>query len=77
MGSRGKHGLSREDWAPQAWMYAKRGNDLPHARLDPDAVRAIRANRHGWPRWKWAQHYGVHVRTIDAIATYRTWRHVE
>lgn len=59
-----------------ALMTARRGTDLPHARLDEDKVRAIRANRHGWTAWQWAQNLGVHVRTIDKVRDRRSWAHV-
>jgi len=67
---------SRAEWAQRARETALRGNALPQARLTPDAVRAIRANVQGWPRWRWAEHYGVHLRTVDKVATYETWRQV-
>lgn len=52
------------------------GTQLPHAKLTPNKVRAIRPNVHGWPRRKWAELYGVHVRTIDKVCCGYSWRHV-
>ena len=54
----------------------KRGTDLPHAKLDPEKVRAMRENRHGWPRWKWAELYGVHIRTVEKACNGGSWGHV-
>lgn len=51
----------------------KRGNQLPHAKLTPEKVRAIRENRRGWTRRKWAEVYGVHVRTIDKVCDGGSW----
>jgi hypothetical protein len=53
-----------------------RGNQLPHAKLCPERVREIRSNKPGWPAWRWASLFRVHVRTIDAVRTYQNWKHV-
>lgn len=29
-----------------------------------------------WPRRKWAESTGLHIRTVEKIANYETWRHV-
>lgn len=55
---------------------ALRGNDLPHAKLNPDLVRAIRINRNGWTAKQWADKLGLHVRTIDKVRDRRSWEHV-
>lgn len=55
---------------------AKRGNDLPHAKLNPEKVREIRRNRRGLTARQWAQELGLHVRTIEAVRAYKNWRHV-
>jgi hypothetical protein len=60
-----------------AHITARRGNDLPHAKLNPELVRQIRANRHGWTAKQWAQHLGLHQRTIDAVRDRRNWSHVQ
>lgn len=53
-----------------------RGNQLPHAKLSPERVRAIRANVNGWTAKRWAEMLRVHVRTIDAVRTFQNWKHV-
>ena len=55
---------------------ARRGNDLPHARLTPDLVRDIRANRQGLTAQQWATAIGCHYRTIEKVRHYETWIHV-
>ena len=54
----------------------KRGNDLPHAVLNPEIVRAIRKNVRGETAKQLAMKYGVHIRTIDKVRTFQTWVHV-
>lgn len=56
---------------------AKRGNDLPHAKLNPEMVRVIRLNRYGWSAKRWAEVLGVHVRTIKRVRDRKSWAHVE
>ena len=46
---------------------AKRGSDLPHTKLTPDQVVAIRANRYGKTAKALAEEYGVHYRTIEKV----------
>lgn len=76
-GVRGRKWMSRHEYVNGgARLVCKRGTDLPHARLDPDKVRAIRANKGGWTSKQWAQHLGVHLRTIESVRDYRTWVHV-
>lgn len=55
---------------------AKRGIDLPHAKLDEATVKAIRTNRHGWTAKRWSEHLGLHKRTIDKVLDRRSWAHV-
>lgn len=59
-----------------AHITAKRGNDLPHAKLNPETVGAIRANRFGWTAKQWAAHLGLHIRTIDKVRDRKSWSHV-
>lgn len=54
----------------------KRGNDLPHSRLDPEKVRQIRTNRHGKTPKQWAKELNVHYRTIQKVIYFETWVHV-
>lgn len=59
-----------------AYITAKRGNDLPHAKLTAQDVQAIRINRHGETARQLAARYGVHVRTIDKVRNRHTWSHI-
>lgn len=59
-----------------ARVAALRGTALPQAKLDEAKVRAIRTNRAGWTAKQWAQHLGLHVRTIDKVRDRRSWSHV-
>lgn len=54
---------------------ALRGNDLPHARLDPVKVLAIRASSDKTAK-QLAAEFGVHYRTIEKVRAYETWGHV-
>jgi hypothetical protein len=54
-----------------------RGNDLPHARLNPDLVREIRANREGMTAKKRAEKLGVHYRTVEKVLSGESWGHVK
>ena len=69
----GQRRMSREEYLDNAHALAARGNQLPHAKLTPDIVRAIRANKDDWTARQWAAHLGVHRRTIDAVREYRNW----
>lgn len=60
-----------------AHLTARRGNDLPHAKLNPDLVREIRTNRHGLTAKQWADQLGLHVRTVDKVRDRRSWSHVQ
>ncbi len=59
-----------------ALQSARRGNALPQARLTPELVREIRANRQGMTAKQWAAKLGVHIRTIDKVRDYKSWIHV-
>ena len=72
-----RHNIDRETWRASAALYAARGTALPQAKATPDLVRKIRANRSGLPRRAWADATGLHIRTIEKIATYETWRHIK
>ena len=45
-------------------------------KLTAEQVKQIRQNLQGLPAWKLAERFGVHVRTIDSIRSYRTWAHI-
>ena len=76
MGNRNDSTLDRDEYLRRAREFALRGNRLPHAKLNPETVRAIRVNRHGWTAKKWAQHLGLHIRTVEGVRSFRTWKHV-
>lgn len=68
--------MTRAEYQLRARELALRGEALPQARLTAEAVRAIRRNAHGWTARQWAEHFGVHIRTIDKVRDYRSWVHV-
>lgn len=74
--SRGKHGITRDEWSLMHSTFCKRGTDLPHARLNPDLVRKIRSNPNGWSARRWSEELGVHIRTIEKVQRGLSWRHV-
>lgn len=74
--SRGaRHGICRDEYLSRAHEFALRGERLPHARLNADVVREIRASR-AMTAKQWAEKLGVHIRTVTGVREYRTWRHV-
>lgn len=69
--------MTRDEY--QRWgakARAVRGEQLPHARLNAEAVRAIRENRRGLTAAQLAQQFGVHFRTVEKVRAYETWGHV-
>jgi DNA-binding transcriptional regulator YiaG len=69
--------MNRHDYALWgAKSMAVRGADLPHARLDPEKVRAIRENREGLTAKQLAALHGVHFRTVEKVRSRETWGHV-
>lgn len=75
--SRGRHNITRREYLQNTIQYTKRGNELPHAKLDADKVRKIRiAVDAGATSKSLAAEYGVHIRTIEKIRSYETWVHV-
>ena len=74
------HNLDRQGWLSMAHLYAKRGNELPHAKLTPERVTRIRndyvkgSRTHGAPAL--ARREGLHVRTIEKVLARETWCHV-
>jgi len=72
-----KHNISRDDYLCDPRKYAKNGNDLPQSKLNPGIVRKIRIQAEsGITAKSQSSEYGVHIRTIEAIRSYKTWRHV-
>lgn len=66
--------LNREEYLEQAHYSAMRGNELPHAKLNPSLVREIRNSDE--PRKTIAARLGVHYRTIEKVRQWETWIHV-
>jgi hypothetical protein len=72
--------VNRHSYLCSARLYARRGSDLPHAKLTDEAVRAIRAEHrpysrtHGAPAL--ARKYNLHRRTIEKVLSYASWVHV-
>lgn len=66
--------MTRREYLARVHELCPRGNALPQARLNPEAVRAIRGSRETSKRL--AQRYGVHLRTIENVRSYRNWVHV-
>ena len=71
-----RHNLTRAEWSVRAREFVTRGTDRYNAKLNPDVVRAIRENRSGWTARQWAEHLGLHPRTIEGVRAYRSWVHV-
>lgn len=72
-----KHNISRHDYLSDTLKYAKRGEQLPHSKMNAAQVRKIRiAAEQGVTAKCQASEYGVHIRTIEAIRSYKTWVHV-
>jgi len=68
--------MTRSEYLSQSRLYAKRGSELPHAKLDAAKVREIRRNRNGLTLRQLADAYGVHFRTIEKCHYFETWAHV-
>lgn len=62
-------------WGAKA--VAVRGQALPHARLDPEKVRDIRANQSGLTAKQLAEKFNVHFRTIEKVRSNETWSHIK
>jgi len=72
-----KHNIDRNTYLCNTLKYAKRGNELPHAKVNPEIVRKIRIQaEQGITAKCQASEYGVHIRTIEAIRSYKTWVNV-
>lgn len=75
-----QHNLDRQGWLSMAHLYAKRGTELPHAKLDPERVARIRndyvknSRTNGAPAL--ARREGLHRRTIEKVINRETWCHV-
>lgn len=62
-------------WGAKA--IAVRGESLPHARLNAESVRAIRANVEGMTARQIAARFGVHYRTVEKVRHGETWSHIK
>lgn len=80
--------VSREQFQLEAIFNVKRGEDLPWSKLSDDDVEIIRSaakQRENMRKYikdnlsneALARQFGVHIRTIEKIQTYETWRHVK
>ena len=70
-----RHNLSRDEWAAgMTRLYVKRGTELPHAKLTPEIVQALRADDR--PAREWAERLGVHVNTVWRARSRENWGHV-
>ena len=73
-------GRKRDAWLADVHSEAKRGEQLPQARLTAQQVREIRAahvrfcQHNGAPAL--ARRYGVHRRTVEKILAFESWAHV-
>lgn len=79
--------MTRDEWKIRASELALRGFDLPHTKVPPLAVVAIREAakkrealrreiNEKYSNAALAKQWGVHVRTIEKILSYETARHV-
>lgn len=82
-----KHNLTRDEWSIAPHSYVARGAELPHAKLTPEQVAAIRhaaAERERMRREiterlsnaALARQYGVHERTIEKAIARESYAHV-
>jgi hypothetical protein len=70
-----RHNLSRDEYlGGMAYAYARRGTDLPHAKLTPEIVRTLRSDTR--PAREWAERLGVHVNTVWRARSRENWGHV-
>lgn len=68
--------MTRDEYRLRAREIARRGVELPQAKLDAEKVRYIRGNPNGLSRQQRADRFGVHINTVDKVLTYRSWVHV-
>lgn len=67
--------MTRDEYLQRHHEFHKRGNALPQSKLNPAIVRQIREND-GWTSRQWADHLGVHFRTVEKVRAWETWWHV-
>lgn len=79
---------SREQYQLDAVFMAKRGEDMPWSKLTEDDVRLIHEAKEKREDLRehirlslsndaLARQFGVHVRTIEKVLAYDSWRHVK
>lgn len=79
--------MKRAEYLQRSREFAKRGSDLPQTKLNEKLVRQIRKEhaealrriaeiRRQSTANVLASRYGVHVRTVEKVLSYETWRHV-
>ena len=77
--------MNRDDYLMRAYEFAPRGADLPQTKLTESQVIEIRAAREKRDDLRlhikeklsneaMAAKFGVHVRTIEKVTRYATWR---
>lgn len=73
--------MAKGVWRPRSERmtraeYLERAHEFAHksrAKLSPDDVKAIRANRSGMTAKGLAERFGVHYRTVEKIRDFETW----
>jgi len=74
--SRGHHNLTRKEWLDKAHLFCARGSQLPQTKLTEEQVKEIRENRKGKIARELADQFHVHIRTIEKIRAFQTWKHI-
>jgi len=57
-----------------AYLKAPRGHQLPQTKLNEEQVRIARS--YTTTARELAERWGVHIRTVEKVRVYGTWRHV-
>lgn len=73
--SRSKHGISLQEYRNTAYMYVRRGEDHPCAKLTPALVRQIRQS--DMNNEQLAQEIGISRESVRDARNYTTWRSVK
>ena len=78
--------MTRAEYEQRRFEFCKRGADLPQSKLDVESVNLIR-ELHAYKTAEinklnetlsadgLAKKFGVHVRTIEKVLRYETWKH--
>ena len=70
-----KHGITLDEYRNAAYLYVRRGEDHPCARLTPDIVRKIRQS--DMNNEQLARELGVSRESVRDARNYTTWRSVK